>query len=59
MEQASRPFADLQNSLGVDCDNHTYKCRNFFPYLQLLTAMAKMSIDPLDVEAEIKLGARP
>ena len=36
MKQATRPSPDRRKFLPVDCDNNTYKCRNFFSYLQFL-----------------------
>ena len=58
MKQATWPYPDLQNSLLVDRSNLLYKSSKLFPYLHLFTAKAEISINSMDVEEKIKLGAR-
>ena len=51
-------YKDCITSLGVNCDDHTYKSRKVFPDSQLLTSKAEKSTGAMDVEAGTKLGAQ-
>ena len=49
---------EVRTSLGVNCDDHTYKSRKVFPHSQLVTSNAEKSTGAMDVEAGTKLGAQ-